>query len=196
MVDAMYRESGEGSELESKRIAAALVLVLSFASAHAQLTAVTRNGDRMVNDAGLNVTWADVESPTLLIWSPTGAAGSAQAWVASLNAANGGRGYGGYNDWRLATGDGSAPFSPANPANELGSLFYTELGNPLSERAKNLEPFAALSNGRSYWSSSRFAPSPDIYAWGFNTGNGRQFRDLFAKYAAIAVRSGQVSHTH
>jgi hypothetical protein len=196
MVDAMCRESGGGSELESKRIAAALVLVLSFASAHAQLTAVTRNGDRMVDDAALNVTWADVESPTLLIWSPTGVPESAQAWVASLNAAHGGRGYGGYNDWRLATGPG-APFSPVNPANELGSLFYTELGNPPSERVKNLGPFAALSSSRIYWSGSRFEPNPDFFSWGFNTGNGRQFRDnLFAKYAALAVRSGQVSGTH
>ena len=178
-----------------KSVAAALVLALSFASAHAQLTALTREGDRLVSDAALNVTWADVESPTLLIFSPTGAPGSAQAWVASLNAAHGGRGYGGYTDWRLPTGDGSAQCSPVNPANELGSLFYTELGNPPSERAKNLGPFAALSSARSYWSSSRFAPSPELYAWGFNTGNGRQFRDLFAKYAAIAVRSGQASDT-
>lgn len=177
------------------RIAVAIVVTMlaSVTNAHAQLTVVTVNGDRMVNDAALNVTWADVASPTNLVWSPTGAARSAQAWVASLNTANGGRGYGGCNDWRLATGDGSAPYSPVNSANELGSLFYTELGNVYSERLKNLAPFTALSDDRAYWSSSRFAAGPDHYVWGFNTGNGRAYRDLFAPYAVIAVRSGQVA---
>lgn len=176
------------------RVAAALVVTMlaPVTSAYAQLTLVSVNGDRMVNDAALNVTWADVASPTNLVWSPTGAPRSAQAWVASLNAANGGRGYGGCKDWRLATGDGSVAYSPVSSANELGSLFYTELGNVYSERVKNLAPFASLSDDRAYWSSSRFAAGPDRYVWGFNTGNGRAYRDLFAPYAVIAVRSGQV----
>jgi hypothetical protein len=179
----------------SKGWAAAWVVTMlaSVTGAHAQLTAVTRDGDRMINDATLNVTWADVASPTTLIWSRTGAPRSAQAWVASLNTANGGRGYGGCRDWRLPTGDGSAPYSPVNSANELGSLFYTELQNAYSRRIKNLGPFTSLSDDRAYWSSSPFAASPDHYTWGFNTGNGRAFRDLYAPYGAIAVRSGQVS---
>jgi hypothetical protein len=178
-------------------VAAVLVFTVlaSFTSAHAQLSAVTRYGDLMVNDATLNLTWADVESPPQLFWlrSPFAAGRTAQTWVASLNAANGGRGYGGYHDWRLATGDGGVPFSPANSANELGSLFYTELGNTPYQKIRNLKPFTALRNDWAYWSGSRFAASPQLYAWGFNAANGRQFRDLFAPYAAIAVRSGQVS---
>lgn len=164
----------------------------SFAKDAAQLTAVTILGDRMVSDAALNVTWADAVPPTDVVFSLTAARGSAQAWVASLNAKNGGKGYGGYNDWRLATGDGSRPYSPVNADNELASLFFTELGNTLSQRVAHLGPFTALSDDHGYWSGSRFAASPDHYAWGFNTGNGFQFRDYFAKYSAMAVRTGQV----
>jgi hypothetical protein len=156
----------------------------------APLTVSVRLGDRMIVDAAQDLTWADVVPPNPVNWSPDAAPGSAQAWVARLNAKNDGQGYGGHHDWRLATGDGSAAFAPVNAANELGSLFYTVLGNPPYVRVTHLEPFTALASDRAYWSGSRFAPGATKYAWGFNTGNGRQFRDAFAKYSAIAVRTG------
>ena len=60
---------------------------------------------------------------TSLSWSPTGDSGSAQAWVAGLNASD----YGGFNDWTLATGDGSVAANKTT--NQLGELFYTDCGN-------------------------------------------------------------------
>jgi hypothetical protein len=73
-------------------------------AANAALTSVTgSDGNLTVNDTTLGVAWADVASPPNLIWSATGATGSAQAWVASLNTEY----YGSYNNWKLATGDGS-----------------------------------------------------------------------------------------
>ncbi len=157
------------------------------------LTAVVKEGDRMVSDADLDLTWADLAAPSDLIWSPTGAPRSAQAWAASLNAEHGGKGYGGHTDWRLATGDGNAPYSPVNPANEISSLFFTELGNKPYERITQLGPFTAFGVNSGSWSGSPLASSPKTYAWGFNIPLGRPFRDYFAPYGAFAVRPGQTS---
>ena len=114
------------------------VLLLAFSSvqaanAQSSLNAVVINGARVVSDSALDVTWADVVSPANLPWSASGAPGSAQGWAQSLNTmvnANGPAGYAGLTTWQLATGDGTQPASPPNRANEIGSLFFTELANP------------------------------------------------------------------
>jgi len=72
----------------------------------------TVNGLMWANTVGLNLSW-----------SSTGAAGSVQGWVAGLNASD----YGGYNDWTLATGNGSVGANTMT--NQLGELFYTDCGN-------------------------------------------------------------------
>jgi len=97
---------------------AAASLVGSF-NAHAQLNsadhgaaATDGNGLMWANTVGLNLSW-----------SSTGAAGSVQGWVAGLNASD----YGGYNDWTLATGNGSVGANTMS--NQLGELFYTDCGN-------------------------------------------------------------------
>jgi hypothetical protein len=79
----------------------AVTVMMSSLSAHAALKSVTQDGNLMVSDSAVNVTWADVASPTHLTWSATAAAGGAQEWVARLNAENGGAGYGAA--WRLYT---------------------------------------------------------------------------------------------
>jgi hypothetical protein len=71
-------------------------------SLSAQAALTSADGGEVVSDSMLNVTWANVIA-TRLTWSSTGAAGSAQAWINSLNAAD----YAGYNNWQLATGDGT-----------------------------------------------------------------------------------------
>jgi hypothetical protein len=171
----------------------ALALLSGPLAAHAALTPVTKDGDRMINDSTLNVTWADVESASDLFWSPIAEIGSAQAWVASLNAKNGGRGYGGHNDWRLATGDRGRAYSPVSSANELGSLFFTELGNTANQRVSNLGPFTSLRGNRTYWSGSECrAPGPSAFVIEVFRGlqiNHNQVR----RFWALAVRSGQVA---
>ncbi len=54
-------------------------LLLGPMAANAQLTPVSQDGNLMASDATLNVTWADLASPTDLTGFATAAAGSAQA---------------------------------------------------------------------------------------------------------------------
>jgi len=116
-------------------------------SAQAQLTSVD-HGAAAIDGHGL--MWANTVG-TDLTWSPTGAAGSAQAWIAGLNASD----YGGYNNWTLATGNGSAGANTMT--NQLGQLFYTDCGNSvgtpsvLNRAGKNC---TALSNVNSAITSS------------------------------------------
>jgi len=88
-------------------------------SAYAQLKSAD-NGAAATDANGL--MWANTVG-TNLSWSSTGAAGSAQSWVAGLNASH----YGGVNNWTLATGDGSVRANTMT--NQLGELFYTDCGN-------------------------------------------------------------------
>lgn len=140
--------SSEDSNDEDEPTKTALMYLVSTAallvslSAHATLTA--EDGGAVVSDSALNVTWVNAVA-TGLIWDPSGGAGSAQAWIASLNAMNSSAGYDGYNDWQLPTGDGtytagSSAFggipagggvglSTSMTANQLSWLFINELGN-------------------------------------------------------------------
>lgn len=106
-------------------LVAVAAMAVSF-SAHAQLisSVVTdSNGLMWANTVGINLGWS--QSP--------GFPDTAQAWVAGLNAGN----YGGYDDWMLATGDGSV--APNTTTNQLGELFYTDCGNSVGS-------FTSLTN--------------------------------------------------
>jgi hypothetical protein len=106
-----------------------LVAVAAMAtslSANAQLiSSVVTDGNGLMwaNTVGINLGWS--QSP---IYPDT-----AQGWVAGLNAGD----YGGYDDWTLATGDGS--FAPNTTTNQLGELFYTDCGNSVGR-------FTSLNN--------------------------------------------------
>ncbi len=110
-------------------------MAISF-SANAQLVSsvVTDSSGLMwANTVGVDVGW-----------NPDGEAGTAQGWVAGLNAEN----YGGYNDWTLATGDGTA--APNTTTNQLGQLFNTDCGNTagsftsLTNPGKNCSALTAI----------------------------------------------------
>ena len=88
-------------------------------NARAQLKSAD-HGAAVTDTSGL--MWANMVG-TNLSWSATGGAGSAQAWVAGLNASD----YGGFNDWSLATGDGNVAANTST--NQLGQLFYRDCGN-------------------------------------------------------------------
>lgn len=185
----------------------AATAIASSMTAHAALTSVKgSDGNLMVSDSTLNVTWADVASPNNLTWDSSGGPGSAQAWVASLNAAN----YGGYNNWTLPTGDGDytnescgSDCGPSTSAtdNQLDYLFVNELGNTPNSPITNTSPFqhsinlSILTGGPNpvYWSSTLFAPKPDIDAWAFDTSVARGADISFpVGESVLAVRSGQV----
>jgi len=117
----------------------AALTMFAAANAKAALTPVTQDADKIVDDSGLNVAWADVASPNNLSWSSTGAAGSAQAWVATLNSED----YGGYTTWTLPSAD------------QLNILFTNELNNPgYPSGVTNVAPFQSLNESGAYWSST------------------------------------------
>ena len=151
----------------SKRLVA-LALFIGPVVANAELIPVAgSDGNLMVDDTTLGVTWADVASPQIELWSATGLPGSAQAYVASLNAEN----YGGYNDWTLPTGDGNyttgdcglgCGASTSATLNQLGYLFINELGNTpgvdmgINPQAalSNINPFQNLNPSNNWWTGS------------------------------------------
>ena len=125
------------------------------------LTAITFNGDRMVNDGQLGVTWADVALPDFdpwLYWSfGFGNTGAISSFInKNLNDKN----YGGHNDWRAATINGRGYTNVIYPSfngpafdstnclsslDELGSLFLCSLGNAYnSHSSQNFGPFISL----------------------------------------------------
>jgi hypothetical protein len=135
----------KGVEEMNRRILGLLAVAAMVASlsAHAQLRSVD-NGAAAIDGNGL--MWANTIGIDLG-WSPlTVYTDTAQAWVASLNASD----YGGYNNWTLATGDGSVAANTTT--NQLGELFYTDCGNSvgtatsLNNPGKRCTALSALSS--------------------------------------------------
>lgn len=181
--------------------AAALSIMTSVA--HAGLTPVTSDGVTLIDDSSLNVTWVADASPSgPVTWSNSAAPGSAQAWVAALNASD----YGGYSDWQLPSGDGAYTTNQGLQAgwglstdpekNQLGWLFLNELGNQYKTPLSNAGPFMNLNPDAVLWSSDEFVPGPPDFgpgAWAYLVGAGVEIVN-FEGYSgeALAVRSGQV----
>jgi hypothetical protein len=184
--------------------AAGTGLLLMGSVAKADLIPVTSDGVMLIDDSSLNVTWvADTSLSGMVDWSSSAAPGSAQAWVASLNASN----YGGYNKWTLPTGDGrystDGVYTHArwgkstDPVkNQLGWLFFNELGNVHQSTMWNSGPFINVNlNGTSFfWSADEYTPgNSEGGAWEYNF-IGSQLESSFEGYMfeAMAVRSGEV----
>jgi hypothetical protein len=163
----------------------AVAAMAASLGAHAQLTSVD-HGAAAIDGNGL--MWANTVG-TNLSWSPTGAAGSAQAWVGGLNASD----YGGYNNWTLATGNGSVAAN--RTTNQLGELFYSDCGNSpgtssvLNNAGKNCTALSAVNNvinsntngvtnGGIFFSSSLYGTNCcdpiNTYWWAYLTPNSNQ----------------------
>ena len=147
-------------------------------SARAQLksadngaVAIDNKGLMWANTVGVNLGWSNSAAFT----------GTAQAWIAGLNASD----YGGHNDWSLATGDGSAKANLTT--NQLGELFYTDCGNSigsatvLDKSGKNCTALSALNNAIGtpsiFFSSSAYTPSnngSDTFFWAYKTPDSSQ----------------------
>jgi hypothetical protein len=165
---------------------------MSSLSAHAALTSVTQDGDLMVSDSALNVTWADTVPSSPVTWS------GAQAWVAALNTED----YGGYNNWTLPTGDGTyttgyATYgyglgaSTSKTANQLGWLFINELGNTPGIQVTNLGPFTTLRSTAVYWSGSEAVQGSTAWLFSANAGSqGLDYEDYSRE--ALAVLPEQI----
>jgi hypothetical protein len=176
----------------------ALLIGVSTQAATVGLTAVTVNGDKMVNDSVLDVTWADAVPATLVPFYAginnccgIAYAGSAQQWVSSLNDIN----YGGHNDWRMPSlwFKEEIIYCVPNSIDELGCLFNNELGAPYGHEITFFGPFTTLGAYQNYWSATESYISPTVRdARIFNIGFAS--RGTFPEgynLGAIAVRTGQ-----
>ncbi|HFE38188.1 MAG TPA: DUF1566 domain-containing protein [Gammaproteobacteria bacterium] len=199
--------------MKNKLMPLTLGFALLLGGAGSASAGLIDRGDGMIYDDDLNITWLadanyaqtsgyDVDG--LMSWS------AANAWADQLviTDTNGVD----YSDWRLFNADPSdtnctdsiAPSGFATQhfgyncaGNELGHLFYDELGvtagNSISD---STDPGLALfSNVQSsvYWSGTDFAPDTS-QAWLFITNDGRQnITNKDNELYAWAVRSGDVA---
>jgi hypothetical protein len=111
----------------------------------------------------------------------------AKAFVNYLNDIN----YGGSTQWRLPTSNAFVGYN-GTAGNELGQLFYSELGGSVNSNIPNTSTF---SNEQAYvyWSGTEYA-SDASDAWYFVTVNGIQtYNDKDFQFYAWAVSPGQVS---
>jgi hypothetical protein len=121
------------------------------------------NGDGTVTDNRTGLTWekkTDANVNNVYTWD------AAFAYVAELNAMNGGAGYAGHNDWRVPN------------VRELLSIVDYGQSNPSIHPI--FGPTAGVLNFVLYWSSTSWAGyQPAVNAWAVN------FRDSLADYAGM-----------
>lgn len=171
--------------------------------------ALIDRGNGMIYDSLQNITWTQnanlAATERFGIETTTGGGngiradgrmnwGTAQAWIAGMNAAN----YGGYSDWRLwsaLNADSSGPCLGHNcSGSELGHLFYVDGGFSAFQSIKSSTVLTnVFTNLQSdyYWSGTEFSSGR---AWHFYTNGGYQISTLkgYQSYA-WAVRSGDVA---
>ena len=154
--------------------------ILNTQSAFATLTPVTVNGDKLVSDSLLNVTWADLAPSIFMTWY------GAEAYKP--------RNYGGYSDWRLATGDGSDPVVANNcysgSPNELACLFLTQLNSTTQPQTESLYPFSNLTDGV-YWSHEGYPSGGRAWLLYSSTGYQVQCYVEWNCGSGLYVRTGQ-----
>lgn len=130
-------------------------------------------------DTSLGITWlADANyAGTTMNWT------TANAWATGLN-------INGITGWTLPTSDTCLGYSCTG--SQMGSLFYTTLGNPAGGPLSNTGPFSNVQSDYYYWSATEYAPSTSE-AWYFSTGNGYQDFNIKANsFYAWAVHAGDV----
>ena len=121
------------------------------------------NGDGTVTDVRTGLTWekkTDANVNSVYTWN------DAFAYVAELNAMNGGAGFAGHNDWRLPN------------VRELLSIVDYGRSNPSIH--PTFGPTAGALNFVLYWSSTSWAAyQPAVNAWAVN------FRDSYSDLAGM-----------
>src|SRR3989338_747190 len=191
-----------------KRVSVMLiVLAVVFAFAlptHATLflRGTDTNGNRLIYDDDLNITWYDYTNPANN-WD------NQMSWASGLTVDFSGTIY---DDWRLpSTVDGPYVFGYDGTttagynitSSEVGHLFYTELGNKgLFDTNGNYQPgwsltkiggFQNLQQLGWYVSGTEYSANPSN-VWGFTLYEGVQFNlSKNQSVYAMAVRPGDVS---
>ena len=162
----------------------ALMLLGFSMQAHAALEnlGVDDVGSRLIYDSDLDITWYDYTN-TAATWQ------SQMAWADALSVNFGDNVF---DDWRLPeTVDTTLGVNKTG--NEMGHLFYTELGNTVGTFS-NPGDFRNLESDAPYWTGTM---KDSIYAWNFVFLNGYQGYGVsfYADYNAIAVHSGNLAST-
>lgn len=178
-------------------VPALLCAGLLFASG-ANAALQSQSGGQTLYDTDLNIVWladanyaltshyaenAGYSTDGRLTWA------QATAWIASLNAENGGIGHLGFNDWRLPTTDHCEDYGCTS--SEMGHLFYQELGGEAhksiaAKHNANYDLFQQVGSGY-YWSGSA---KGSAYAWSIDFANGYQGTSGTTSLAyAMAVRA-------
>jgi hypothetical protein len=110
------------------------------------------------------------------------------AFTHYLNSIN----YAGSNKWRLPTSNGTGGYYNGGAGNELGQLFYSELGGTAGGNIPNTPTF---TNEQAYahWSGTEVASYP-YRAWLFYTSYGDQhYNSKGFQFSAWAVSPGKVA---
>jgi hypothetical protein len=137
-------------------------------------------GTQVIGDGGA-IDDFDTVSGRLSWWG-------AKAFTNYLNSIN----YGGSNEWRLPTSNAIEGYN-GTAGNELGQLFYSELGGTADNNIPNTATFIN-EQATVYWLATEYAPSSSVGAWNFANfwgyqGNSRKFNQNYA----WAVSPGQVA---
>ena len=186
------------------------VFFISSLGAHADLynRGTDINGNRLIYDSGLNITWYDYTN-NIDTWQ------NQLAWADTLEVTQSGNTY---SDWRLPTTvdgprvlgyNGTTTAGYNITSSEMGHLFYTELGNKgyYATDGTNPQPgwgltntgdFQHLTTEDSYWSGTENKYSSFLRAWVFDFSGGNQWTyvadNVVPTYTyALAVRSGDVA---
>ena len=125
----------------------------------------TDNGDGTVTDNSTGLTWqkkTDANVNTNYTWP------GALAYVAELNGMNGGAGFAGHNDWRLA-----------NIRELLSIVDYSRSDPPIDPV---FGPTRGVSNYAAYWSSTSWVGyQPEGNAWGV------EFADSYSNPIGVLI---------
>jgi hypothetical protein len=160
---------------------AAIIFVGCFlGTAHA---ALINNGNDLVYDTTLNITWYGPKLGTMT-WS------QAMSWAEDLTA-------GGVTDWVLPTAynrGGNAPVSDTRFATGQLAYLYQEINNDDHQSGENF--FANLTSAN-YWYGTEWSCFPGN-AWAFNFMSGKQgFADKndAIHFSVLAIHAGDVGST-
>ena len=185
--------------MKNKLMPLTLGFALLLGGAGSVSAALIDRGNGLIYDDDLDITWmADANYAATQYTNSNGLEGDldgrmawsvANTWAADLV-------FGGYDDWRLFNADPICGFGFNCTRNELGHLFYDELGVTVgssinTSTATGLALFDNVQSS-SYWSGTEYADTS--YAWYFSTNFGYQdFSIKPLELYAWAVRSGDVA---
>ncbi len=187
-----------------------------WAAGSAQAALQARLGGQAVYDTDRNITWLananlalsndfGIGYISINPSSGTMSLATAQAYIAAMNAVEGGQGYLGVNQWRLpdtVTPDTTCTQQPATDStpsdtagynctlSEMAHLFYAELGGLAGSDLTSQGPFSNIADAGNYWTDEPAA----LGAWVFSFSGGLQLQAnvSFGQARVFPVVNGDV----